>query len=192
MKLILGSQSPRRRELLARLGLEFDIKVADIDETMDGAIAPKVEVARISKEKALEIGRISPEDALIITADTIVVLDEKVLGKPKSSEDAVSMLTALSGREHQVMTAVTLGKDGQFDTFVETTSVTFRQVLPHEIACYVASGEPLDKAGSYGIQGLGGAFVAGIQGDYYNVMGLPICALSQRLRAHGVAIFQES
>lgn len=192
MKLILGSQSPRRQELLARLGLDFEIKVADIDETMDGEKSPEVEVARISQEKARKIGETSSENDLIITADTIVVLDGKVLGKPKDKADATAMLTALSGRTHQVMTAVSLGKQGGVETFVETTFVTFRPLLPHEIHYYVVTGEPLDKAGSYGIQGLGGVFVASIQGDYYNVMGLPICRLSQVLKDQGVAIFNEN
>lgn len=185
MDLILGSQSPRRRELLARMGLEFDIKVADIDETMDCEKAPEVEVARISGEKASAIGAISSENNLIITADTIVVLDGKVLGKPRDEADAVAMLTSLSGRSHQVMTAVSLLQHGVCQTFVETTLVTFRTILPQEIQDYVATGEPLDKAGSYGIQGLGGVFVSGISGDYYNVVGLPICRLSQALQALG-------
>ncbi len=173
------------------MGLEFQIKVADIDETMDSGLAPVDEVLRIAREKAMAIGKISGEDDLIIAADTIVVLGEKVLGKPKNTQDAVSMLTALSGQTHRVVTGVALLRGGVCHTFAETTSVTFRKLLPGEIHFYVETAEPLDKAGSYGIQGLGGAFVSQICGDYYNVMGLPICALSQELRAIGVAVFGE-
>lgn len=189
MGIVLGSQSPRRQELLARLGLEFEVKVADIDETMDDWISPKIEVRRVSRLKAAEISKKCSVDDLIITADTIVVLDDKILGKPSDRDEAVAMLTALSDQTHSVITAVTLLTEGHFETFLETTSVTFRPILPSEIQFYVDSGEPMDKAGGYGIQGIAGAFVRGICGDYYNVMGLPLCALTEHLRQLGVEIF---
>lgn len=188
MNLILASQSPRRRELLSQLGLEFTIKVADIDETMDANLAPEVEVARISQEKAGKIALDYDENTVILAADTIVVLGEKVLGKPKDKDQAKAMLTALSGATHQVFTAVTLVKGDLVDTFVTKTAVTFRQLAELEISSYIATGEPMDKAGSYGIQGLGATFVCHLDGDYFNVMGLPLCDLVCHLRGAGIPI----
>ena len=181
MQLILASASPRRRELLGLFGLPFVIRAADIDETMNPALPPEKEVARVSRLKALAVPR-EAED-VVIAADTIVVCGGRVLGKPHSHEEAAQMLRLLSGRDHQVMTGCTVRAPGGTETFTEITDLHFRQLTEAEIARYVASGEPMDKAGAYGIQGGAALFCQGIRGDYYNVMGLPVCRLGQVLRA---------
>ena len=177
--LILASQSPRRKELLEKLNRPFTVQVADIDEAMDPAAAPEKEVARVSLAKAKAIQR-EAED-VVIAADTIVVLDGKVLGKPGSTQAAREMLKSLSGRGHQVMTGVTVLRGEKSITHTEITEVRFRPLSDSEIDRYVATGEPMDKAGAYGIQGGAALFVEGIHGDYYNVMGLPVCRLWQLL-----------
>ena len=178
--LILGSQSPRRKELLGLVHMPFTVKVADIDEAMDPALPPQEEVARVSRAKAAAIPR-SQED-IVIAADTIVVLEGKVLGKPRDAADAVRMLTALSGRDHQVMTGVTVLRGETALTHTEITDIHFRPLSQKEIAAYVATGEPMDKAGSYGIQGGAALFADRMHGDYYNVLGLPVCRLWLMLR----------
>ena len=178
--LILGSQSPRRKELLGLFHIPFTVKVADIDEAMDPALSPAEEVARVSRAKAAAISR-NAED-VVIAADTIVVLDGQVLGKPKDEADAARMLTALSGRDHQVMTGVTVLRGESALTHTEITDIHFRPISQKEIAAYVATGEPMDKAGSYGIQGGAALFCQRMVGDYYNVMGLPVCRLGLVLR----------
>ena len=179
MQLILASASPRRRELLGLFGLPFVIRAADIDETMNPALPPEAEVARVSRLKALAVPR-EAED-VVIAADTIVVCGGRVLGKPHSHEEAAQMLRLLSGRDHQVMTGCTVRAPGGTETFTEITDLHFRQLTEAEIARYVASGEPMDKAGAYGIQGGAALFCEGLRGDYYNVMGLPVCRLGQVL-----------
>ena len=178
--LILASASPRRRELLGLFGVPFTVRAADIDETMDPEKSPYDEVARVSRCKALAVER-TAED-VVIAADTIVVCEGRVLGKPHSREEAFSMLRLLSGREHQVMTGCTVLSGLRQETFTEVTTLTFRPLSEGEIRRYVDSGEPMDKAGSYGIQGGAALFCPGIQGDYYNVMGLPVCHLGMVLR----------
>lgn len=173
--LILASASPRRRELLSLFGIPFTVRVADIDEAMDPTKSPCDEVARVSCRKALAVER-DPED-VVVAADTIVVCAGRVLGKPHSREEAVAMLQLLSGREHQVMTGCTVLCGDRRETFTEVTDLTFRPLSEAEIRRYVASGEPMDKAGAYGIQGGAALFCPGIRGDYYNVMGLPVCRL---------------
>ena len=173
--LILASASPRRRELLSLFGIPFTVRVADIDEAMDPTKSPCDEVARVSCRKALAVER-GPED-VVVAADTIVVCAGRVLGKPHSREEAVAMLQLLSGREHQVMTGCTVLCGDRRETFTEVTDLTFRPLSEAEIRRYVASGEPMDKAGAYGIQGGAALFCPGIRGDYYNVMGLPVCRL---------------
>lgn len=180
MNLILASQSPRRKELLALFGHPFTVRVADIDETMDPAKPPFEEVARVSRCKAMAIPR-EGED-VVVAADTIVVCEHKVLGKPHSFEEAVQMLQLLSGKDHQVMTGVTVLYGEQAVTFTEVTDLHFRELTQGEIRRYVESGEPMDKAGAYGIQGGAALFCQGMTGDYYNVMGLPVCRLGQVLR----------
>ena len=184
MQLILASASPRRRELLGLFGLPFVIRAADIDETMNPALPPEAEVARVSRLKALAVPR-EAED-VVIAADTIVVCGGRVLGKPHSHEEAAQMLRLLSGRDHQVMTGCTVRAPGGTETFTEITDLHFRQLTEAEIARYVASGEPMDKAGAYGIQGGAALFCQGIRGDYYNVMGLPTGRLYRVMREMGL------
>ena len=190
MHLILASASPRRRELLGLFGLPFVIRAADIDETMNPALPPEAEVARVSRLKALTVPR-EAED-VVIAADTIVVCGGRVLGKPHSHEQAAQMLRLLSGRDHQVMTGCTVCAPGGTETFTEITDLHFRQLTEAEIARYVASGEPMDKAGAYGIQGGAALFCQGIRGDYYNVMGLPVCRLGQVLRALAPQLMEDT
>ena len=180
MHLILASQSPRRKELLGLFGIPFTVRVADIDETMDPAADPGREVARVSRCKALAIPR--GEEDVVIAADTIVVCQGKVLGKPHSEEEAVGMLSLLSGRDHQVMTGVTVVCGDREAVFTEVTDLHFRDLTENEILRYVRSGEPMDKAGAYGIQGGAALFCEKMAGDYYNVMGLPVCRLGQVLK----------
>jgi len=181
MDFILASQSPRRKELLALFGIPFIIRVADIDETMDMEKPPFDEVARVSHCKALAVERGS--DDVVIAADTIVVCQGRVLGKPHSEAEAEAMLRLLSGRDHQVMTGVTVLCGDLAETFTEVTDLHFRELSDSEIQRYVRSGEPMDKAGAYGIQGGAALFCQRMVGDYYNVMGLPVCRLGQVLRA---------
>ena len=180
MQLILASASPRRRELLGLFGIPFVIRAADIDETMDPGLPPEQEVARVSRCKALAVPR--QADDVVIAADTIVVCEGRVLGKPHSPREAEEMLTLLSGRDHQVMTGCTITAGEQVQTFTEITDLHFRPLEPEEIRRYVESGEPMDKAGAYGIQGGAALFCRRMEGDYYNVMGLPVCRLWQQLR----------
>ena len=180
MNVILASASPRRRELMGLFRIPFTVRVADIDETMDPAAAPFDEVARVSRLKALATPR-TGED-VVIAADTIVVCEGRVLGKPHSEEEAVAMLTLLSGRDHQVMTGVTVLMGEKAETVTEVTDIHFRALSEKEIRAYVATGEPMDKAGSYGIQGGAALFCSRMVGDYYNVMGLPVCRLGEILR----------
>ena len=180
MNLILASASPRRKELLGLFKVPFTVRVADIDETMDPHKAPFDEVARVSRCKALAVSR--EADDVVIAADTIVVCQGKVLGKPRTPEEAKAMLSLLSGRDHQVMTGCTVLRGDRCETFTEVTDLHFRHLSQGEIDAYVASGEPMDKAGAYGIQGGAALFCQRLEGDYYNVMGLPVCRLGQVLR----------
>ena len=179
MQLILASQSPRRKELLGLFHIPFTVRVADIDETMDEAKAPYDEVARVSRLKAMAVP--AEQDDIVIAADTIVVLDGIVLGKPRNEKDAVRMLSLLSGRDHQVMTGLTVLQGGKMQSITEVTDLHFRPLSRKEIEEYVATGEPMDKAGAYGIQGGAALFCEKMVGDYYNVMGLPVCRLWQIL-----------
>ena len=180
MQLILASASPRRKELLGLFHIPFAIRVADIDEAMDNTKSPCDEVARVSRLKALAVER--QEEDIVIAADTIVVCEGRILGKPHSGAEAVQMLSLLSGRDHQVMTGCTVLKGDRTETFTEVTDLHFRPLSQKEIENYVASGEPMDKAGAYGIQGGAALFCERMVGDYYNVMGLPVCRLSQVLK----------
>ena len=175
MALILASQSPRRRNLMQLFRCPFSVQVADIDETMNPNAAPYDEVARISRLKAEAVSR-NPED-VVVSADTVVVLENEVLGKPKDEADAKRMLHALSGRDHQVMTGMTVLRGDTAVTVTEVTHIHFRPLTSKEIDRYALSGEPMDKAGSYGIQGGAALFAEKMDGDYYNVMGLPVCRL---------------
>ena len=189
MNLILASASPRRQELLKLFGVPFTVRVADIDETMNPAAAAFDEVARLSREKACAVPR--EEGDIVIAADTIVVCEGKVLGKPHSKEEAVQMLQLLSGRDHQVMTGCTVLTKAGNHTFTEVTDLHFRELTKKEIRRYVESGEPMDKAGAYGIQGGAALFCEKMVGDYYNVMGLPVCRLGQVLKTWAPEIMEE-
>ena len=189
MNLILASASPRRQELLKVFGLPFTVRVADIDETMDESLPPYDEVGRVSRAKALAIPRSG--DDVVIAADTIVVCEGKVLGKPRDEDQAKAMLRLLSGRDHQVMTGCTVLCGDRCETFTEVTDLHFRELSENEIARYVASGEPMDKAGSYGIQGGAALFCTHMVGDYYNVMGLPLCRLGLVLRQTTPELMEE-
>ena len=189
MQLILASASPRRQELLKLFGLPYEVRVADIDETMDPGLPPFDEVGRVSRAKALAIPR--ETDDIVIAADTIVVCEGKTLGKPRDAEDAKAMLRLLSGRDHQVMTGCTVLRGESRETFTEVTDIHFRDLSEIEIARYVASGEPMDKAGSYGIQGGAALFCTHMVGDYYNVMGLPVCRLGMVLRQMAPDLMEE-
>ena len=190
-KIILASQSPRRRQLLEQMGLEdFTVLVPEADESYDAAASPQEIVSSICRKKAVAARELAGDgEAVIITADTMVFLDGLRLGKPRSEQEAYDMLRALSGRTHQVCTGVTVCRGDVLDTRCETTGVTFRALEEREILSYIRSGEPMDKAGAYGIQGKAGLFVSGIQGDYFNVMGLPIHLLGQMLAGFGVELF---
>ena len=190
MNLILASQSPRRKELMGLFHVPFTVKAADIDETMDETKHPYDEVARVSRLKAEATPR--EADDVVIAADTIVVCDGKVLGKPKSEADAIAMLRLLSGRDHQVMTGMTVLRGADAVTHTEVTDIHFRQLTEKEITDYVRTGEPMDKAGSYAIQGGAALFCEKLDGDYYNVVGLPVCRLGQILRRMAVIGLEEA
>ena len=181
MQLILASQSPRRKELLGLFRIPFSVRVAHIDETMDSALSAYDEVARVSRLKA-EATPHEKED-VVVAADTIVVCDGIVLGKPKDELDAFRMLKMLSGKDHQVMTGLTVLRGDAAVVCTEVTDVHFRDLTDAEIFAYIRTGEPMDKAGAYGIQGGAALFVEKISGDYYNVMGLPVCRLAQILKS---------
>ena len=187
MDIILASQSPRRRELLERMGVrDFRVVTPDIDEHMDRELPPEELVRRISLEKALAVQEQEGNTSIIIAADTVVALDGAVLGKPADELEAFKMLSTLSGCRHQVYSGMTVLRGEEKYTVSEETTVTFRELSAEEIDRYIATGEPMDKAGAYGIQGYGALLVSGIQGDYYNVMGLPVCRLGMLLRQLGV------
>ena len=187
MDIILASKSPRRRALLEQMGVkDFRILTPDIDEHMDRELPPAELVRQISLEKAQAVAAQADPNAVIIAADTVVALDGVVLGKPADEEEAFRMLSLLSGNRHQVYTGLTVLRGEQVFSQWEETAVTFRSLTAEEIEAYIATGEPMDKAGAYGIQGYGALFIEGISGDYYNVMGLPVCRLGQILGQLGM------
>ena len=188
MDIILASGSPRRKQLLETMGIRnFRVLVPDFDEDSVALEVPSQLVEALSQGKAAAAAhKLSDPDALILAADTVVAMEDTVLGKPTDHLDAFRMLASLSGVRHQVYTGFTLRRGEQVVTGHEVTSVTFRSLSEEEISAYIATGEPMDKAGAYGIQGLGSLLVERIEGDYFNVMGLPICRLGQALRAFGV------
>lgn len=187
MRIILASQSPRRQELLKNLGFtDFEIIPAKGEEQIIAGLLPEEEVCAIALGKAREVALQCGNDSLIIAADTLVFLDGKPLGKPKDKNDAVRMLKALSGRAHTVMTGVAVIYNGHETAECESTKVFFRDMTDAEIVRYVESGEPMDKAGSYGIQQFGSVFIPRIEGDYFNVMGLPVCRLYSMLEKMGI------
>ncbi|KGD78425.1 septum formation inhibitor Maf [Tatumella morbirosei] len=181
LSLYLASASPRRQELLALSGLTFERLITDVEEIRRKDESPQAYVSRLSVDKALAGVRVAPQNLPVIGADTIVVSEGRVLEKPRSEEDACRMLNALSGKTHQVITAVTVANRQHSLTTSVTTQVTFRQLNARDIAEYIASGEPMDKAGAYGIQGKGGRFVRSIEGSYSAVVGLPLVETEELL-----------
>jgi septum formation protein len=184
-RVVLASASPRRRQLLELIGIAHEVRPANIDETMRPRENPRRHAERLAREKASAIAKRDP-DLITIAADTIVVVNRKVLGKPKDAEDAARMLAMLSGREHLVTTAVAVARGKKLRSAVEEVRVKFRRLRDDEIDAYIATGEPMDKAGAYGIQGYGATIVERIEGDYFAVMGLPIVRLIGLLRDVGV------
>ncbi|HOU09384.1 MAG TPA: Maf family protein [Clostridiales bacterium] len=182
--IVLASSSPRRIELLKTAGLDFQVCPAQGEEYLDPALPPGEAAVAVARAKALEIAARFPEDC-VIGADTIVVAGGEILGKPKDKAQAAAMLRALSGRTHVVLTGVCLLKGGKEKRFCQSTEVEFYPLTDDEIAAYVDSGEPMDKAGAYGIQGLGCVLVKGIRGDYFNVMGFPVARVVRALRSFG-------
>ena len=183
-RLILASQSPRRAELLQRIGLAFEIAPADIDERYLDHETPEAHAERLAREKAETISRREP-DALVVGSDTIVVVDGDVLGKPRDEAGAVGMLMRLAGREHEVFTGVAVTQGERIESALERVRVRFRPLDRSECEAYVATGEPMDKAGAYGIQGYGSSIVEAVDGDYFAVMGLPVVRTLDLLRRHG-------
>lgn len=183
-KIILASASPRRKELLENLDLEFDIIPDNSDEVIDEFLAPEEVVRALAIQKASNVGKNADKNALVIGADTVVCIDGQILGKPKDAEDAKKMLYTLSGREHYVCTGIAIYdcETGRIVSDMERTAVKFKPLDDDEIDKYVSSGAPLDKAGAYGIQGHASLFVEGIRGDFFNVVGLPVCKLSMLLK----------
>ena len=183
-RIYLASQSPRRRELLTQIGVEFDVLSIDIEEQQRANESPQNYVCRLSQEKA-QAGALSSNDRPVLGADTIVVLDERVLEKPRDQGHGVEMLLRLSGQSHQVMTAVSVIDKAQCQTCLSCTRVRFRPISESEAIAYYQTGEPCDKAGGYGIQGLGAIFVESIEGSYSGVMGLPLFETANVLASSG-------
>lgn len=184
-KIILASGSPRRREILSQVGIAYDVIPSNIEEVITQN-TPSLIVEELSKQKAMDVANRN-KMAVVLGADTVVALEDKILGKPKDEQDAFEMISALSGRTHFVYTGVTLAKvsqDGSMvsRTFHEKTAVTVSKMSSEEILAYIATKEPMDKAGAYGIQGAFAAYISGIEGDYYNVVGLPICRVMRELK----------
>ena len=188
-KIVLCSGSPRRQELLRRIGIsDFDIRVPQVEEFCPAGLEPRETVSYISREKAEAARRLCTAEEIFITADTMVFLDGARLGKPRDEADALRMLTALQGRRHTVCTGVSVGQGSRLETESEATEVFFRPASEAELRGYIRTGEPMDKAGSYGIQGYGSMFVSHLSGDYFCVMGLPVCTLGEMLREAGVKL----
>ncbi len=185
MKLILASASPRRRELMEKIGLPFEVIVSACDETLPADIPAEQAAEVLAVRKAAAVAKLHP-DAVVIGADTTVLLDGAILGKPADTDDCKRMLHALSGRQHQVVTGVAVFWSGRSLSFSDLTQVRFYPLNDAEIDAYAASDEPYDKAGAYGIQGQGALLIEGIQGDYYNVMGLPVAKLVRVMRKIGI------
>jgi septum formation protein len=185
LRVILASSSPRRRELLKLVGIAHEVRPAHVDETRRARETPRRYAERLSREKASAIAQRDP-DVITIGADTIVVVDRRILGKPLDKADAARMLRLLSGREHTVITAVAVARGKELRSGIEQVRVRFRRLSEGEIEAYIATDEPMDKAGAYGIQGFGATIVERVEGDYFAVMGLPLVRLVALLRDLGV------
>lgn len=179
MKLVLASKSPRRSEILKNAGIDFTVRVAYADETIPDGTKPEDAVVFLAARKAMAVPR--ENDEVILGADTVVVLDGNILGKPKDKDDAFNMIKSLSGRVHSVFTGVCAIGDGISLTFAEETKVEFYPLSDKEIYDYINTNEPYDKAGAYGIQGLASKFIRGIEGDYFNVVGLPVSSIYKKI-----------
>jgi septum formation protein len=184
-KVVLASSSPRRRELLNLIGIAHEVRPANLDESMRPRETPRRHAERLARDKASAVATRDP-DLITIAADTIVVINRKVLGKPVDEEDAARMLAMLSGREHTVITAVAVSRGKKLRSAIEEVKVKFRRLREDEIEAYIATGEPMDKAGAYGIQGYGATIVERVEGDYFAVMGLPLVRLIGLMRDVGV------
>jgi septum formation protein len=184
-RVVLASSSPRRRQLLDLIGIPHEVRPPNIDESMRPREAPRRHAERLAREKATKTATRDP-DLITIGADTVVVINRKVLGKPKDEAEAIHMLSQLSGREHTVITAVAVARGKKLRSAIEEVRVKFRRLREEEIKAYVATGEPMDKAGAYGIQGFGATIVECINGDYFAVMGLPLARLTALMRDLGV------
>ena len=184
-RVVLASASPRRRQLLDLIGIAHEVRPANIDETPRPREAPRRHAERLAREKATTFAT-RDADLVTIGADTVVVINRKVLGKPRDEAEAIDMLSQLAGREHTVITAVAVARGKKLRSSVEEVQVRFRHLRDEEIAAYVATGEPMDKAGAYGIQGYGATIVERIEGDYFAVMGLPLVRLVSLLRDLGI------
>ncbi len=182
--IVLASGSPRRKELLGQIGLPFTVIPSQAEEHIPSGLSPDMVVKSLSLLKAADVCKNQPAETLVIGADTIVVLENEILTKPKDEEDAKTMLRRLSGRSHSVLTGLTVmrARDGKSISVAEETVVYFKELTDKEIESYIRTKEPLDKAGSYGVQGLGGLFIEKIDGDYYNVVGLPLQRLGRLLQ----------
>lgn len=192
-ELFLASASPRRRELLTQIGVPFSLISVSVDETPAAAESPDIYVQRLAREKALAgLSLVDRDSACVLGADTTVVLDQRILGKPAGKADALAMLQALSDRQHEVMTAVALASASGCVTRLVTSRVRFRPIGVDEAEAYWASGEPQDKAGSYAIQGWGAVFVSELEGSYSAVVGLPLCETAQLLDAYGLRYWCKS
>jgi septum formation protein len=182
--LVLASASPRRKELLRNAGIAFEVQPANIPEQPLPHESAKECAERLAREKALAVARQHPNDC-VLGADTVVVVEDEILGKPINPADAARMLRLLSGRDHQVITGVCLVIEGQTFAASESTVVTMSRITDQEIADYIATGEPMDKAGAYAIQGMASRWIPRIEGDYGNVVGLPVALVFRMLREHG-------
>ena len=188
-QIVLASGSPRRQELLRRIGLtEFTVVVPEADESCPAGLTPQETVAHISRQKAEAARALTAPDAIVITADTMVFLGGERLGKPRDEKDALRMLRELSGSRHLVCTGVTVRQGDKEFCFTSSTDVYFRSATDAELRAYIACGEPMDKAGAYGIQGRGSLLVERIDGDFFNVMGLPVLPLAEALKEFGVCL----
>ena len=185
---MLASRSPRRRELLAQVGLRFEVVDVDVDESHRAGESPSAYVQRVARDKAIVASSGLAADARVLAADTAVVLDAAILGKPRDARDAERMLAMLSGNTHQVFTGVALAFDGRCESTLNESRVRMRAVSATERAAYVASGEPMDKAGGYAIQGLAAVFVEHLDGSYSGVMGLPLFETAALLGRAGIAL----
>ena len=191
MRVILASKSPRRIELLKQIGIKnFDIIPADTEENIDYSLGHDQAVLALARLKADHVAASANVDDIIIAADTLVLINGEFLGKPKDRDNAYEMIKALSGNVHTVLTGVCVIHGGQVQTHCEQTDVRFKQIPEHEILAYLNNSEYADKAGGYAIQGLGALFVESINGDYYNVIGLPVCALGKMLAKAGLNMLE--